>query len=155
MRDFFSCPPFPFSPLPPASPSCPFPPSLLPYWEVFHEQLGPRRGEVSERGALCIIQWLSGVCMCVFIHVLCVWPPTPPLSIGRCQVTGRPWWWLSAGSLLEQSHCSQHYHKLMRKPRDVTQESRTMSTPKRRNLNNRHFFYFAVCFHFLQTVNMN
>lgn len=40
--------------LPP--PAAPFPPSPLPYWEVFHEQLGPRRGEVSERGALCIIQ---------------------------------------------------------------------------------------------------
>lgn len=72
----------PFLPhlLPPASPSCPFPPSPTPYWEVFHEQLGPRRGEVSERGALCIIQWLSGACtgvcvrVCVgaVIYVLCV-----------------------------------------------------------------------------------
>lgn len=34
--------------LPPAAP--------LSYWEVFHEQLGPTRPEVSERGALCIIQ---------------------------------------------------------------------------------------------------
>ncbi|KAK2853544.1 hypothetical protein Q5P01_006205 [Channa striata] len=27
------------------SPSCPTPPSPLSYWEVFHEQLGPGRGE--------------------------------------------------------------------------------------------------------------
>ena len=60
-------------PLPLASPSCPSPPTPLPYWEVFHEQLGPGRGEVSERGALCIIQWLSGVCVCACVSVrVCV-----------------------------------------------------------------------------------
>ncbi|KAJ4947004.1 hypothetical protein JOQ06_009046, partial [Pogonophryne albipinna] len=30
---------------PRASPSCPSAPSPLSYWEVFHEQLGPGRGE--------------------------------------------------------------------------------------------------------------
>ncbi|KAK9542434.1 hypothetical protein VZT92_000299 [Zoarces viviparus] len=30
---------------PDSSPSCPSPPSPLSYWEVFHEQLGPGRGE--------------------------------------------------------------------------------------------------------------
>lgn len=107
--------PVPLLPLPATSPSCPSPPSPLSYWEVFHEQLGPGRGEVSERGALCIIQWLSGVCVCVCLCVcVCefvrVWPSP---SIGRCQVTGRPCHWLSAGFLSEQSHCSLHYHKLM------------------------------------------
>lgn len=111
---FLHLPPY-TPPSPPASPSCPSPPSPLSYWEVFHEQLGPGRGEVSERGALCIIQWLSGVCMCVSVYIcVCVWPSP---SIGRCQVTGRPCHWLSAGFLLEQSHCSQHYHKLMRNAR--------------------------------------
>ena len=68
------------------------PPSPLSYWEVFHEQLGPGRGEVSERGALCIIQWLSGVCMCACVYIcvsvcvcvcvcVCVWP-SPPLLAG-------------------------------------------------------------------------
>lgn len=69
-------------PLPPASPSCPSPPSPLSYWEVFHEQLGPGRGEVSERGALCIIQWLSGVCVCLRVLIcVCVCVP-PPLLAG-------------------------------------------------------------------------
>lgn len=147
----------PFShPLPPASHSCPSPPSPLSYWEVFHEQLGPGRGEVSERGALCIIQWLSGVCTCVCVCVymylcLCVCVPPPP--IGRCQVTGRPCQCLSAGFLLEQSHCSQHYHKLMSAAQarlntrplipssDVTRQTQTLSTPK-------HHLFFCSVTHF-------
>ena len=137
-------------PTPPSSlPQLPLflhPPSPLSYWEVFHEQLGPGRGEVSERGALCIIQWLSGVCMCACVYIcvsvcVCVCVALPP-SIGRCQVTGRPCHWLSAGFLLEQSHCSQHYHKLMRNAQarlsthtlirssDVTRDTQTMSTPE-------------------------
>ena len=162
-RDFFFLSLFLHSPppsLPRASPSCPSPPSPPSYWEVFHEQLGPGRGEVSERGAVSIIQWLSGVCVCVCVHVF-IWVcvcvcvlPSP--SIGRCQVTGRPCHWLSAGFLLEQSHCSQHYHKLMRSARarlhshtlirssDVKQATQTMSTPEQPNLKPPRLFSLST-----------
>ncbi len=97
------------------------------------------------------------VCVCVCVCVCgCVWPSP---SIGRCQVTGTPCHWLSAGFLLEQSHCSQHYHKLMRKARarlsthtlicssDVTRETQTMSTPKHMNLKT-HLFLLSFGFPF-------
>lgn len=89
----------------------------------------------------------------------------PPPSIGRCQVTGGPCHWLSAGFLLEQSHCSQHYHKLMRNAQarlsthtlirssDVTRDTQTMSTPEHMNL--KRFFFlpsfgliFTLKYHF-------
>lgn len=82
---------------------------------------------------------------------LCVCVPPPP--IGRCQVTGRPCQCLSAGFLLEQSHCSQHYHKLMSAAQarlntrplipssDVTRQTQTLSTPK-------HHLFFCSVTHF-------
>lgn len=140
--------PPPLHPLPPASPSCPSPRSPLSYWEVFHEQLGPERGEVSERGALCIIQWLSGVCMCACVYI-CACVALPLLLAGvrwraghvaGCQLAFY-WsshtvhnitisWWASLGTSRALS-CSS----------EITQETRTTSAPKQLNHNNNLLCY--------------